>query len=529
MHASEIELLPTKPNFQTSDSSSDGAPRFDTPSRRPHIRLPSWVLSSAKYVLYGLPLLIAITPVILLLAFAPVLSDRLGHNGCTSTGEFVFPYSSSIWNRSRFFAITIPFTLLRPGESNCRSGPGSTGIQSLDCDGNTFTHVKVMDIAWDVVVGRGGQAVLMLCAYRLFRRVIRMLMQQSEVGYDVFSAVAFNTGSLESFLALARHFVLGAAWHPIPRTRRTLWAYSGMAIATIYIIAMPSLIASMTGYTTHYAPFLDYSNSLEGPWWNNESDLGLQDCFGSLQPVWGRVQTLRDEKPLGPEKWVVTDSLITESVPIIAEGVPYASSYIAGPTWIDYYHRYRSVYDACPPKLNISDCAEANRTTYLLQPWEWDWTGLDNVTILPPMPGILPYQSASTPPSDITRWICALEEFQKSDLSRLRENDIPSAGLAVICRAGTGFVWGFSFLLTFMVCSMNLIFVLIMYALWVETLRHPVPSAAVSHFKDAAIMISSAQKEYGVDCTEWDAKDLKRIVPNPKFMNLPARPVSSKA
>ncbi|KAK3703693.1 hypothetical protein LTR37_014271 [Vermiconidia calcicola] len=425
--------------------------------------------------------------------------------------RILFPYSSSIWDTSRFFAITIPFTLWQSGTSDCRTGPGATGSDSPDCHGNTFTHVKVMDIAWDVLVGRGGQAVLILCAYRLFGRVIKMLMQQGEVGYDVFSAVAFNTGGVESFLTLARHFAMAPALQPIPRTRRTLWAYSGMAVATMYIIAMPSLIASMTGYTSHYAPFLDYSNMMSG----NDSHRSPQDCFGAIQPVWGRVQAIRSEPgglwkpPFEFEVWS-SDSSLPEYQPILEDGV--LLNQVSAPKYMDYYHRYRSVYDVCASKLNISDCAEADRTTYLLQLWVSDEeTGWVNTTILPPMPGIVPYQSVSTPLSESLHWICSDEEFQKSDLGQVDEYDNP-VGLAVICRAGTGFVWGFSFLLSFMVCSMNLIFVLIMYALWVGTLRHPVPSAAVSHFKDAAIMISSAQKEYGVDCAEWDAKDLKRIV-----------------
>jgi hypothetical protein len=46
--------------------------------------------------------------------------------------------------------------------------------------------VKVIDIAWDLLIGRGVQAAVALVAYNLFGAVIKMLMASGEVGYDMF-------------------------------------------------------------------------------------------------------------------------------------------------------------------------------------------------------------------------------------------------------------------------------------------------------------------------------------------------------
>ena len=73
-------------------------------------------------------------------------------------------------------------------------------------------------------MGRGGQAALVVVASRVFGSVLKVLMRSGEVGYDLFSAVAFEAGSARSLVTIGRH-VLGAT--PVPRTRRAVLAYVG--------------------------------------------------------------------------------------------------------------------------------------------------------------------------------------------------------------------------------------------------------------------------------------------------------------
>ena len=317
---SELELLPTtKPESSGNDGSHDrqalsGYKHSDSKPRTKAYAF--WQRPGIRYIFCTLPLAAAIVPIAVLIAYSSTLSFKLSHNGCTPSGEFVLPYSISIWDWSRFFTISAAFN----GGSLSSCSYSSEDSFSLECVGYSFTQVKVIDIAWDILVGRGGQAVLTIFAYQLFSRILKMLMENGEVGYDAFSAVAFKSGTLTSLVTLIRHV---GGWTPIPRTRHAIYAYTGMALATLNVVAAPSLVAAMTGYTSYYAPFLDYSLTVN-------STQGLQDCGGIILPVWGRVQQILPYDIENGES-----SVIDGSVPIVYDSdyawinaAPYGPEYI---------------------------------------------------------------------------------------------------------------------------------------------------------------------------------------------------------
>jgi len=278
---SAIELLPHNLAEQGSNNAAPaGTGSPDVPRSRRTARI-------ARGALFYLPLLAAFVPIILLLAYSHKLSRHLGSNGCMPNGEFVLPFTSSIWSSSQFFAITIGFT--GPRAHECSSSPGILGLgQSWDqaCTGYDFSTVKVIDVAFDVLVGRAGQLLLATLAYRLFGQALTHLMQQGEVGYDLFSAVAFQSGSLASVLSLLKH-AIGSA--PLPRTTRARWLYFLMGLATVYIVAIPTLVSAMSGYSSHFVPYV--SNTTVHYQANREIAINhtqsVVDCNGSIDPVWG--------------------------------------------------------------------------------------------------------------------------------------------------------------------------------------------------------------------------------------------------
>ena len=238
-NSNAFELLPT-----------DSEARFD--NERQHKELSAdnflpgvkstpkfWALPGVRHILYSLLLLAAIAPIAILLAYSSTLSRLLSYNGCTTNGGFTLPFTTGVWDTKRLFTITIAFA--GPFHATCVYD--STSSQALTCNGYSFTQVKVIDIAWDIVIGRGGQALLIVVAYRLFSRVIKMLMTQGEVGYDTFVAVAFNSGSASSFITLLRHAV---GMTLLPRTRHAVFAYWIMALAcvgpTVSFIRLKALI-----------------------------------------------------------------------------------------------------------------------------------------------------------------------------------------------------------------------------------------------------------------------------------------------
>jgi hypothetical protein len=119
--------------------------------------------------------------------------------------------------------------------------------------------------------------LLAAIAYRVFSTTLRSLMNQGEVGYDVFAATTLQCGSVASWYALAKH-ALGRV--PIPVTPRARWLYLAMATSTAYILAMPTLVSAMTGYASVSLPSIKDTNS---------GTPVTHDCNGLLLPAWGEV------------------------------------------------------------------------------------------------------------------------------------------------------------------------------------------------------------------------------------------------
>ena len=236
------------------------------------------------------PLGVSLAPLALIIGFAGKLSHTLAKTACTPGGEFVVPLTSNIWDARAFFEITMPF--VGRASDSC-SYSGSDPFENRDCIGYSFTGVKVIDLAWDVLVGRGGQALLVVFAYMLFSRVIVALMERGNVSYEVFATVAFQTGTCA---AVWRMFWQVVRSTPVPRTRRAYWCYLLMLLTTSYIVAYPSLVSAMSGYTTRFRPFIRRGDP-------HRNTGVLVDCHETFLPVWGRLGMSYLEVEIGMITW----------------------------------------------------------------------------------------------------------------------------------------------------------------------------------------------------------------------------------
>ena len=61
-----------------------------------------------------------------------------------------------------------------------------------------FTEVKIIDISWNLFVGRGGQAFLVWMCYPLFRRGLARVMDTSGVSFKFFASLSSDQVSLSS-------------------------------------------------------------------------------------------------------------------------------------------------------------------------------------------------------------------------------------------------------------------------------------------------------------------------------------------
>ena len=100
------DLLHDTDRLQGTIPSEDAENCWQRTTREPLQRRLPWT----RLITYSLPIIAAVTPVALLLGFSSRLETKVRYNSCTPSGQFVLPFTASIWDFSRFFEITITFS-----------------------------------------------------------------------------------------------------------------------------------------------------------------------------------------------------------------------------------------------------------------------------------------------------------------------------------------------------------------------------------------------------------------------------------
>lgn len=271
VETADDDLLPSyKRNLEKNDSSHEESP--------PERRWPAWmVFQHPKELIYLVAVVTTAIPIILLVRYAPTLSARLDSQACLPNGEFVLPGTASIWNPTYFFTISIT-------------------MQGANYDW-TYTHVKILDIIWDVAMGRGGQLLLIYIAYQTFSRSLAYVMETNAVSYQTYSAVSFESTSMHSIWQYLRNL----GWKRSDQTWRSWRIFIAMTLASLYVASMPTLFSAMTGYAALFAPSLELPPEGTRGTWNCEA-LGGCSIFpcggagsgdeamgGGLEAGWGVV------------------------------------------------------------------------------------------------------------------------------------------------------------------------------------------------------------------------------------------------
>ena len=136
-----------------------------------------------------------------------------------------------------------------------------------------------------------------------------------------------------------------------------------------------------------------------------------------------------------------------------------------------------------------------------------------------PMPGIVPFPNITNTVSEYDHWLCGtMTIINTNELTQYVDRTDGAGSATGICQAGSGYIRGFSFLLTFVVCVVQLAFVLVMYALWIDVHWTQAGRRNDSgQFKDAVTMVVQAQRQHGPNIDEWSAKTLQEEIVSGKF------------
>jgi hypothetical protein len=110
----------------------------------------------------------------------------------------------------------------------------------------SFTTPKLIDVAFDILVGRGGQACLAWIAYRVYMDVLRRITENGEIRYDLFAAIALRPNAIRT---------LGTAAASVPFTNHLWTKFTPIwtVLAILYVLAYPPLVSaatSLVGATT---------------------------------------------------------------------------------------------------------------------------------------------------------------------------------------------------------------------------------------------------------------------------------------
>jgi hypothetical protein len=121
----------------------------------------------------------------------------------------------------------------------------------------TFSQAKTMDVAWDVLIGRGVQLVAWWVGYIVFSDALLRAIERHPASFQIFQRIALEGPSLMALWTLVKEL-----WCAKSKRTRALFFY--MWLSTLYIISIPMFLSAMTGYDSTSIPWvsLDDSNNI---------------------------------------------------------------------------------------------------------------------------------------------------------------------------------------------------------------------------------------------------------------------------
>ncbi|KAF1850871.1 uncharacterized protein K460DRAFT_400909 [Cucurbitaria berberidis CBS 394.84] len=105
----------------------------------------------------------------------------------------------------------------------------------------TFSQVKMIDVVWDVLLGRGVQILAWWVGYVVFSDALLRAIERHPASFRIFQRIALEGPSWLSVWTLMQE-----VW--VAKSRRTKALFLYMFLSTCYILSVPLLLSAMTGY-----------------------------------------------------------------------------------------------------------------------------------------------------------------------------------------------------------------------------------------------------------------------------------------
>ncbi|KAK5715465.1 hypothetical protein LTR15_010109 [Elasticomyces elasticus] len=387
----------------------------------------------------------------------------------------------------------------------------------------TFPQAKAIDICFDLIMGRGGQAVLVWLCYPLFRRSLTRSMETGTVPAPLFSALVFDKVSLVSMSKIGAPF---ASF--VSRTRSgtgaerlsSSWRFVFLFLAFAYLVVFPTWMSSVTGYQSREFAYVTRptdSSLVPAKGWfippailADGSRVGLGNDF-PLESAFPSAASAEDADPLEYSSTVVlqyyallacyNDTLeapwLSSEIASAAESARTSSAVNTENSTFVYYPTGGFPQGTCSftLPLNATSVSRNVGSSVRLGGQSYDMES-PVLTVLPNL-----YD---------TRGSYQYYAFGNLTLTRdyIEKN--------ISCEPIKTYLWGFSSILLFIFSILTVLFCAILLALQQDAFRHGqadrynhIPTNA---YRDALDLAEELREQLGDDVQRMPADELKRLV-----------------
>lgn len=164
----------------------------------------------------------------------------------------------------------------------------------------SWMQAKAIGVAYNLIVGRGVQTLLILISYRVFLGALLRNAETAAIPYETYTTMAFQHGSTKSVWCLLKGaFSLGGL-----RRKLTMLC---LVCSTCWILIVPTYLDLMTGYVPKKEAMLRLSSGFLESWSNATYAVDGQEYHVSNQGFYSSVTNLNGTFHLGNESWAANE------------------------------------------------------------------------------------------------------------------------------------------------------------------------------------------------------------------------------
>ncbi|KAK5137357.1 hypothetical protein LTR08_008935 [Meristemomyces frigidus] len=323
----------------------------------------------------------------------------------------------------------------------------SRGINLIVFDNLSFTVAKAIDLAWNMLAGRGSQALAAFVCYRVFTGTLLLATEHGGVSAQTFAALGFSTTSIWCY---------GPTLKSVCRSKLGFLnklAFVWILVSVTYLLFVATMVDLMTGYQTGQATWLKLPNGTFVDMQIGEYAL-IQNLYETIAPS---NVTIPDDETLLPN-WTL-----------------YTNPYIGGgPVRTAVFP---SAMDSCAGQMLYERCLDATRNDlYLLNVTcraDGGWAvPVDYFTNSTTNQEYLDYDGelvTSYPDASCTNLFSLGKAFVNTGGPFYQiDQEFSQNASNYLCVPSADYRWGFSFQYLWMLTAINSIWLLITAVLWLD-------------------------------------------------------------